>query len=114
MTMSFWLKVVGVIMKKAIAPCAQTERPGGAGPARDLLGGKASPAAFVIAGYSAGRRLSLVPTPERGNELLKPSQAGKPDLLLRFGLLQIGAALFSFQLQCLLCRGLQLLVGFDS
>src|SRR5262245_22987932 len=33
---------------KDVASSAQTERRGGAGPVRGLLGGKASPAAFVL------------------------------------------------------------------
>src|SRR5262245_52257059 len=36
------------IQWKNIAASAQTERRGGAGPVRGLLGGKASPAAFVL------------------------------------------------------------------
>ena len=42
-------EAVCLIMVKATSPGAQPERRGGAGPVRDLLGGKASPAAFLVA-----------------------------------------------------------------
>jgi hypothetical protein len=41
------LKAVCVKMVKVTSPGAQTERRGGAGPVRGLLGGKASPAALL-------------------------------------------------------------------
>src|SRR5438270_12918710 len=45
---------------KAIAPGAQTEHRGGAGPVRDLLGGGHAPAAWILCYWSVGSQLCVL------------------------------------------------------
>src|SRR6516162_3982262 len=52
-------EAVCVRMVAATLPGAQTERRGGAGPVRDLLGGKALPAALFFCPRSVGEKPSV-------------------------------------------------------